>query len=106
MVRFKNVSAHDLILHLKTTYAKITSVKLEVNEGSMKQQKDVRMPFKYISKQIKYGADFMEQVDTPFAQAQLVKIGYNAMLKQELSMMNATIGSGAPLWSTRGPTSK
>jgi hypothetical protein len=81
MVRFANVSAFALILHLKTTYAKITIIELEANKESMKQQSDVMIPFKNFITHIENGADFAEQADTPFTQAHLVNIGYNIMNK-------------------------
>jgi hypothetical protein len=71
----------ELLAHLYTNYAKITSADLDDNDRAMKQPCDVNQPIEVLYQQIEDAIEFAAAGQTPYSPAQVLNVAYQLVFR-------------------------
>jgi hypothetical protein len=71
----------QILAHLYTNYAKITTADLEANDRAMKQPCDVNQPIEVMYQQIEDAIEFAAAGQTPYSPEQVLSIAYQLVFR-------------------------
>jgi hypothetical protein len=78
-VGYLNVSTRDLLDHLYSTYARISTADLLANDGKFKTSYDANLPIETLFDQIESAMDYAAAGNTPYTPAQIVATAFQVI---------------------------
>ena len=74
---FANVSTREMLVHLYTTYGRLTAANIQANDERMKSQYDPNQPLETFIAQIEDSVALADAAATPYSTPQILSIAYN-----------------------------
>ena len=81
MLGFANRTTRHLLVHLTTTYGKLTPGQLELNDKAFKSDYDTNDPIENLYEQIENTTDTAEEAGVPYSQGQILNNALNILTR-------------------------
>ena len=97
---YANVEVHQMVSHLFKTYGRFTSGQLDGARAKAGETWDPSVPIQSLFSKIKKCADLLEAAEEPLSDKQMVRYGYDAVLK------TGCFSDEMKKWRRKDPTDK
>ena len=97
---YANVEVHQMVSHLFKTYGRFTSGQLDGARAKAAEPWDPSVPIQSLFSKIKKCADLLEAAEEPLSDKQMVRYGYDAVLK------TACFSEEMKKWRRKDPNAK